>query len=445
MKMFKVVCAAVAGNTLEVYDIIVYGFFASIIAQNFFPTEGKLVGIASTFGIFLLGYLSRALGAIFFGRMGDNFGRKPALTTSIWLMALSTFALGLLPTYAAIGVWAPLLLLMVRLLQGFSCGGELTGSIIFLVEHSPRANRGFYGSFGMLGMGSGILLASLVTWLIYHNFSPAAVVAWAWRLPYLLALLGGLVAWLINRGVDETASFIKTQRMPWNHVTLYHQYAKQMGNVVIIVGLLLSASALLYLIYIFSFTYMTVILRYTLYQALSTNILSVILLLLLVPWMGKLSDWIGRRLVMALALIGSMIWIWPYFLLIQQNNIAIALLAQLIMTLFAATYLAVGVVTMVEIVPVHMRFSIVAFTYALAAGLFGGATPFIATLLIRATNSYVSLACYLMICMLISLVAVYKVRETQYTSNTDEEDNYHDLENNSSKGKISTVAKQLQQ
>ena len=442
--MFKVVCAIIAGNTLEIYSFVIYSFFAPILAENFFPEENKLVGIASIFGILLFSVLTRPLGAIFFGRMGDNFGRKSALIASIWLMAFSTVALSLLPNYATIGIWAPLLLLVVRLLQGFSYGGELMGSVIFLVEHAPRANKGFYGSFAVVGINAGILLACLVTWLIHQNFSYLAIANWAWRLPFLFSLLGCLVGWLMRRNVSETELFLKTQRIPWNYVTLYHEYTKNISNAIIIIAMMLFATVLAYLLHIFSFIYMNNILHYSLSQALSINILSIILLISLLPSMGKLSDHIGRRPVMALALIGAIIWALPYFLLLQQN-IVMALLAQLVMTLFAAAYFAVAVVTIVEIISIHMRFSIVAFNYAVAVSLFGGMTPFIAILLVRTTYSSFSLALYLVVCALISLIAVYKVRETKYSPSTGGKNNDNRAENENIKGKISIVAEQLKQ
>ena len=209
MKMLRVVSSAIAGNALEFYDILIYSFFASTIAQHFFPKEDKLAGIASVFAIFFIGYLARPLGALFFGRIGDQLGRKPALVVSIWLMAISTCGLGLIPDYPTIG-GAHLLLLNLRILQGFSVGGEVTGSIIFIVEHAFREKRGFYGSFGKVGFALGLLLPTLVAWLIDNNFSQAQVVSWAWRLPFLFAALGGVIAWLVRRNVPETELFLET-------------------------------------------------------------------------------------------------------------------------------------------------------------------------------------------------------------------------------------------
>lgn len=414
-KMFRVVAAAVVGNALEAYDMVVYGIFVSTISQNFFPKQDKLTGIASAFAIFFVGYLARPLGAILFGRMGDNFGRKPALILSIWLMALSTFSLGLLPTFGTIGIWAPILLLIVRLLQGFCLGGEYPGSIIFLIEHAPGAQRGFYGSFGMLGAFLGLLLAFLVGWLIHANFTELQIRQWAWRLPFLLGLVGGLVGYMARRSVPETELFLENNTCkPEFYIMRYRLYTKQIQSAFFILGIDLFPAVLGYLIYVFSVTYMSNILQYTKQQALTINILSIIILILLIPWVGKLSDHIGRRPALAFGLIGGMFWIWPYFWLLQQHSMILALWAQGVMTVFAASYMAVDTVIIAEIVPVHVRFIVVAFAYAVAISVFGGMTPFIATLLIKITNSYFSLAIFLSLVSLISLIAVYKVPETKY-------------------------------
>ena len=413
MKMSKIVSVASIGNALEIYDVIIYGLLAPIIAKNFFPNQEKLNGIASVFAIFFLGYLARPLGALLFGRMGDTLGRKPTLIVSIWLMTVSTALLGLLPTYQMIGVWAPLLLLILRILQGFSLGGEYPGSIILVVEHAPTTKRGFYGSFADAGGSLGILLASFVSWLVHINFSDLVVVQWAWRLPFLLGLLIGLIGGLIRRDIPETQLFEKIRhRAPVTHLAFYRKYAQHMRQIATIIAMIFSGVVIFYLFYVFSITYMTTILSYTQRQALSINILSIILLFVLEPCMDKLSDHIGRRPVMILAIFGIMLWIWPYYLL-QQHSITAALLAQGVVTLFTAAYFAVVTVIMVEIVPVYIRFGVVAIAYALAASIFGGGTPLVATLLLKLKHPYVSLALYIDLCLLISLIAVYKVRETK--------------------------------
>ena len=413
MKMFRVAFSTLVGNTLEFYDLTLYAYFAPTIALHFFPKQDTFTGIASAFALFFIGYLARPLGALFFGRMGDRLGRKPALLVSIWLMALSTVGLGLLPIYQTIGVWAPMLLLILRILQGFSCGGELTGSAIFIIEHAPREKRGFYGSFADTGTSMGALLAVFASWLIHISFSDSVIIAWAWRLPFLFGLLGGLLGWFARRAVPETELFLETQKLPQSYFNSRRDYAKQVRPALIIMGIKLMPSVLGYLFYVYITTYMSNILHYTMSQALTITMVSITFLAFLEPWMGKLSDHIGRRRLMMFSIIGSVIWVWPYFWLLQQHNVALALLAQGIMTIFAAAYLAIALVTMVEMIPIQMRFTVVSLAYAVAASVFSGMTPLVASLLINITHSYYSLILYVLISALISAIAIYKARETR--------------------------------
>ncbi len=348
-------------------------------------------------------------------------GRKPALLLSIWLIAISTFLLGLLPTFQTIGIWAPILLVLVRLLQGLSSGGEFTGSIIFVVEHVEQKRRNFFGSLGMLGISLGLLLASFIAWLINLTFNHQQVLDWAWRIPFWLALAGGLLGWFIRRSVTEPDLFKESKQLVDAQSYLSHkrELSKRLKQGMIILGITLFGVALTYLIYIFVVTYMSTILHYTTRQTLTINISSVILLVLLEPCMGKIADKVGRRPLMLFAIIGSIIWVFPYFILLQYHQLIWAFFAQSIMTVFASAYFAVATVAMIESVAIKKRFSIVSFFYALGASIFGGGTPFIATLLVKLTDSYLSLSIYLIFCAILSLWAVYKLREPSIKSSDD--------------------------
>ena len=265
----------------------------------------------------------------------------------------------------------------------------------------------------MVGIGVGLLLASLVAWLTNIIFTDQEIIAWAWRLPFLLAFIGGLLGWLVRRGVHETPAFRQAQQTAFSHLEFKRELYKQLRQGAIILGLTLFGVVLTYLVYIFIVTYMTSILHYTIRQRLTVNISSIIILILIEPCMGKFSDKIGRRPLMMFAIIGSAIWVLPYFFLLQQHNMLFIFIAQFVMTIFAATYFAIATMAMIEIVPVKSRFTAVSFFYALGVSLFGGGTPFIATLLIKWTHNYMGVGIYLVICALISFLAVYKLNETK--------------------------------
>lgn len=312
--MLKIISAAIAGNGLEFYELSVYGYLAPVFAQNFFPNADKLTGIASVFAIFFVSYLARPLGAILFGWIGDTLGRKPALLVSIVSMACSTVAIGLLPTYQAVGILAPLLLLFMRIFQGISCGGEYPGSMIFLVEHAPPTKRGFYGSFGEQGVSLGFLLAMFTVWLLHRLFNDTAVVAWAWRLPFLFGLLIGLLGWFVRRHVSETQLFTDTTTLqPDNVVGFYRQYMINIRFILLIMGITLFGMAIGHVVYVFVVTYMSSVLHYTMRQALSIEIISMSFMLLLMPMAGKLSDCVGRRSLLVFSIIASTLWACPIF------------------------------------------------------------------------------------------------------------------------------------
>src|SRR5262245_53259578 len=206
-RMGRTVLAGMIGNAVEWYDYGLYGYLAPVLATLFFPSKDPLTSLMATFGVFAAGFVMRPLGAIAFGHLGDRFGRKKALVVSVALMAVPTGLIALLPTYAELGATAPALLVLLRLLQGFSVGGEFTGSIIFLVEHAPPSRRGFIGSWAGFSTNAGCMLGGAAGALLVTFLGRQAVVEWAWRLPFLLAAVLGIVGLFLRLRVEETPLF----------------------------------------------------------------------------------------------------------------------------------------------------------------------------------------------------------------------------------------------
>ena len=203
----KAITAGVIGNVLEWYDFGVYGYLVSTLSQLFFPNGSPTVSLLSTFAVFGVGFVMRPVGSIVFGIYGDRYGRRKALSAVVFVMALSTFAMGLLPTYSSVGLLAPVLMVVVRLFQGLSAGGEWGGSTSYIVEFAPAGRRGFFGSWQLVGVAGGFLLGSLTAALLGHWLSPAAELAWGWRLPFLFGILVGVVGAYLRWHLEDTPKF----------------------------------------------------------------------------------------------------------------------------------------------------------------------------------------------------------------------------------------------
>lgn len=400
----KILFAGVIGNLIEIYDMAIFVFLAPYIAANFFPQVDKLSALISTFAVFFVGSVARPLGSIFFGHIGDLFGRRQSLTIAIVLMAASTFAVGLLPTHLEFGIGATLLLVLCRLCQGFSVGGELTGSVIFMVEHAPQKRSGFSGSFSLAGTNMGALCAAILCGVLSSLLAANKMLAWGWRIPFLLAGFGGLVGWYVRSRVAETEIFKKTQASYERQCsplveTMRHHWRK----ILLVIGIAWTGLSATYLLIAYLTTYMTSVLHYAMPQAMLIAMISLASIVLYMPIAGLLSDRFGRRSVLLFAVLGIAVLIIPYFYVVSLGSLAAVLVAQLLINIPAACYFAVGPVVMVEMMPAEVRYTASSIGYSLAAAIFGTSTPMLATWLIRSTHSIYSPAVYVTCVAMVSL------------------------------------------
>ncbi len=409
----RVVSAAMIGNAIEVYDLSVYGYLAAFIAVNFFPNHNASAALFNTFAIFFLGFLARPLGSIMFGYIGDRRGRKAALVVSVLLMAAATCAMGLLPTYHALGAMAAVLLVIMRLFQGFSVGGEYLGSSIFLVEHAPANRRGLFGGFAMLSGNIGMFLAAGAAWLVSSCLSHHDMQHFGWRIPFLMAVIGGVVGFWLRLRASETRAFQEVQR----HITrLSHPlkdsfifFRRALLSIVAVTWLGVVAT---YLITVFMPIYMTHFLHYSMHQALSINFGALVWFLFWIPVSGMLSDRFGRRVIMAVGAAGLMVAILPYYWVLSLGNVWLSFFAQCLMMVPLGIYCGVTPTCIVEMVPPHVRFSATTFGYNIGAALFGGTTPLLAMWLIHLTGYLASPGWYLIICGLFAGFVIYNIDET---------------------------------
>jgi MHS family proline/betaine transporter-like MFS transporter len=406
----RAVGAAVVGNVLEWYDFAVYGYLATIIAKNFFPSGDEVAALLATFAAFGVGFVVRPLGGIVIGRIGDTRGRKVALILTILLMAVGTVLIGLIPSYSTIGVLAPILLVLARLMQGFSAGGEWGGSTAFIVEWAPADRRGFYGSFQQCSVVGGLLMGSGVAALLTSIIAPAAMDSWGWRIPFLLGGLIGPVGIYMRRNIDETPAYRRVAAAPANaggdKTSPFILAARAFGFTI-----LWTVSFYIFLAYMPTFTQKYAGLTRS--AALWSNTAGLLLLMLTIPIMGLLSDRMGRKPLLLACCIAFIILPYPLFsLMLSGASLTTIVLIQLLVGLAIAPFSGAGPAAIAEIFPTGTRSTYMSTGYALATAIFGGFAPFIATWLIATTGSPISPTYYVMAAAVISTAVIFRLRET---------------------------------
>jgi len=397
------ILAGAVGNVLEWYDFAAYGYFASALAKNFFPSDNAALSLASTFGVFAAAFLVRPIGGALFGHIGDRFGRKHALLTSAGLMTVATFAMGLLPGYSTVGAAAPLLLIGFRLLQGLSIGGEYTASTVFLVERSDPRHRGLAGSYASISATAGLLLGSgvgaILTWLL----SPAQVDAWGWRIPFLLGIVLGGVALVLRRVIDDDAPQAerKQERLP-----LVEALATDWREIVRGAVMCAAFAAGFYLIFVYVVTMVEQIDGMPAHPALEINTLSMLVLIVATPCFGVLSDRIGRKRVLLAALAGLVLFSWPLFRLLLSPHFLTVLLGQSMFALIVAAWFGTIEAALVEMFRSRTRCTALSISYNTAFAVFGGTAPMVAIYLVNRLHADFGPAFFLMAMGAISFAAV---------------------------------------
>ena len=408
----KTVIVAGIGNIMEWYDFALYGYFAPVLAHLFFPSEDPAVSLVSTFGVFATGFLMRPVGAAIFGHFGDRMGRRKALSASVLLMAGATTLMGLLPTYAQIGMTATVLLTFLRLLQGISAGGEFTGSISFLVEHAPPSRRGFIGSWTTFSGVSGMILGSGAGALATYLLSDEALNSWGWRIPFLLGIVTGAVGYYLRFGVEESPMFkaLKEQgkvvQAPLKEA--FREFHKEM---LMAVGVNWLNAAVFYTVWVYNTTYLATVIGLPLSSALLINTLSMLFLILAIPLMGALSDRVGRKPVLIAGCVGVACLAYPLYYLLSQGTFGSALTAQLVFVIPISMLQGTMPTTMVELFPTSSRYSALSISYNIAFAIFGGTAPLVATQLISMTGNPLAPSFSLIFAAVVSLLVIVSMKE----------------------------------
>lgn len=396
----RVILAGAIGNVMEWYDFAVYGYFAAQIGRQFFPREDAVAQLLSAFGVFALGYLMRPLGGLIIGYIGDRFGRKQALTLSIASMAIPTFLVSILPTHDQIGFAAPVLLTLMRLIQGLSVGGEYTTSLVFMVEHADPRRRGFVGSLACCSAICGLLLGSATGAALAAMMSQASLEEWGWRLPFMLGLPFGLVGLWVRRAIPESSSTPRDAKPSLGALVRDHRG---------VIGWLAALSTLnavgFYLCFVYLVSWMQFADKIAPARALEINTFSMLLLVFAAMAGGWLSDRVGRGKIMLLATVPAFLLAFPLFWLMAHPDDGLILLGQIGFVIIIGLFLGDQPATMVEYTPPAVRCTLIALGYNLCLGLIGGLTPLAATWLVRQTNNDLAPAFLIIIAAAVSFAA----------------------------------------
>ena len=409
----RAVYAGAAGVVLEWFDYGVYGAFAPIISKVFFPSKDPIISILLTLIVFGVGFVARPVGSVIFGYVGDKYGRKVSLSWTIFIMAAATFSIGLIPSYVAIGLAAPLILTFCRLVQGLAAGGEWGSATAFLVEYASENRRGFYGSFQQNLAVVGLTIGSLVGFVLTSNLGTQALYSWGWRIPFFFGIVLGYVGWYVRSKLDDTPSFVKIEES--NEVLVNPLVASfHKSNLVPIIqtmGLSIGWNAAFYIIMSFMSTYTNTFLKMPLKLSLLASVCTSVLLIVLMPVMGHLSDKIGRKPVLITACLGFIVTTYPVFEFMSDGSFVKVLLGGFVLALFMSMFSGAAVASIAEIFSTQVRTSSLV-GYNIMAALSGGMGPFFATYIIKVTGSTSSPAFYVIGLVIVSLITIITLPET---------------------------------
>lgn len=407
----KTVIGGTIGNIMEWYDFALYGFFAPVISGLFFPSSSHLGSLIATFGVFAVGFFMRPLGGVIFGYIGDRYGRAAVMRISIITMGLATFLLGLLPTANQIGFWAAVLLVVVRLLQGLSVGGEFSGSVTYMVETSPLHKRGFSGSWANFGSLVGTLLGSGLAAAVSSVLASGALHAFGWRIPFLLGGLFGLVAYLYVRKLGDTPHMDHHERQHAEDSPLHEALTRNLRETILAIVFASGYGIAFYIPLVYLPTYVSEIGSVSDGTALAVNSLGIAVSMPFIPLFGWLSDHVIRRrslLIIAFLIMAGAGWALVAF---SIDDLAQLFVCQFLLILIIAIPLGSAPAMLVELFPVSDRLTGYSLSYNIGLGIAGGTAPMIATWLISFTGYKGAPGAYLALAGLIAMAALWFMQD----------------------------------
>lgn len=410
----KSIVAGSIGVLVHWFDWAVYAYMATTIAAIFFPETDRTAGLLATFAVFAVSFLVRPLGAIIFGRLGDRLGRKLTLSVVILAMAISTLVLGILPTYATIGMLAPILLIVTRIVQGLAAGGEFGSAAAFLGEFSPRTRRGFGCSWLEFGSLLGFLLASFAVFLLNQALSPEQILEWGWRIPFLITVPLGFVGLYIRRKIEDTPEFEALQKMDTvAQSPLREVFRRNPKEFLQTCGMEIFMNVTFYVVLVYLLTYQETSLGFDPGRAALLSTLASALGLIVVPLAGIASDRWGRKPVLMTAAVSLTVLSVPLFMLMGVRSDWASFASTFGLAFILAIILGTHAATVVELFPTRTRQTGLSIAYAVTAALFAGTAPYALTWLIDETGSTLSPGWFLAGVGVIGIVTVLSIPETR--------------------------------
>ncbi|MBT0724989.1 glycine betaine/L-proline transporter ProP [Rosenbergiella sp. S61] len=420
-RLKKAITAAALGNAMEWFDFGVYGYVATVLGKVFFPHASPGIQIIAALATFSVPFIIRPIGGMFFGRLGDKYGRQQILAMTIILMTLSTFCIGLIPSYNTIGIWAPILLLIAKMVQGFSVGGEYTGASIFVAEYSPDRKRGFMGSWLDFGSLVGFICGAGVVVLLNAILGQETFNDWGWRIPFFLALPLGFIGLYLRHALEETPAFQKhiesleagsKQGLSEGPSVPFKEVArKHWRNLISCIGIVITTNVAYYMLLTYVPSYLSHDLHYSENRGVLIIVVIMVAMLFVQPIMGLLSDKFGRRPFIIIGSLAMVLFSIPSFMLITQHSLVALFFGLLIQAIILNCLIGVMASTLPAMFPTEVRYSALASTYNISI-LIAGITPTLTAWLVETTGNLYMPGWYLVVVGIIGVVTGITMRET---------------------------------
>ncbi|EMQ99795.1 MFS transporter [Paeniglutamicibacter gangotriensis] len=414
----RVLAGTLVGTTIEWYDFFIFAQLTATLLSPLFlePLSESNPGLGQILAFAMIGisFLFRPLGAIVAGHLGDKYGRKRILVATLIMMGIATALIGLLPTYAQIGIGAPILLVLLRIIQGFSAGGEWGGAALMAVEHAPEGKRGYFGAYPQIGVPIGMILATGMLYILRTTLTTEQFSSWGWRIPFLLSVVLIVVGYMIRKAVEESPVFKQLSlRKASEHTPLKQLFQTNAKEVVQAALIFISNNAAGYLVIAFFISYTTKVLEMPVAPVLLATIIGAVGWLIFTLVGGWLSDIIGRRTTFVIGYAIVFIWMIPMFMLIDTGSVFLYGLSVFILTTGLGLSYGPQSAMYAEMFPAHIRYSGISIGYAMGAILGGAFAATVAQILLEKTGNSISIAIYIMVLTVISIAAVLWVGETR--------------------------------